>query len=139
MAETVEGNGKCLCGNIHVKVVEMKTQVGTCHCKMCRRWGGGPLMTVDCGTDVTFEGEENISVYDSSEWAERGFCKICGSHLFYKLKQSGLFVMPVGLFDGEERFVFDHQIFIDKKPAFYSFANVTNNMTEAEVFAKYST
>jgi len=105
---------------------------------MCRKWGGGPLMAVDCGTEVSFEGEENISVYNSSGWAERAFCNKCGSHLFYKLKENGQLIMPVGLFDNEEKFNFDHQVFIDKKPSFYSFANVTNNMTEAEVFAKYS-
>ena len=24
----------------------------------------------------------------SSAWAERGFCKNCGSHLFYRLKEN---------------------------------------------------
>ena len=95
-------------------------------------------MTVDCGTDVLFEGEENISVFDSSEWAERGFCKKCGSHLFYRLKQSKQHIIPVGLFDEQERFVFDHQVFIDKKPSFYAFANETSEMTGAEVFALYA-
>lgn len=138
MSETIEGKGSCLCGVIQVTAKTMNTQVGTCHCRMCRKWGGGPLMTVDCGTEVLFEGEEHISIYDSSGWAERAFCGQCGSHLFYKLKETGQYMMPVGLFDNEEKFNFDHQVFIDKKPSYYSFANVTNNMTEAEVFAKYS-
>ncbi len=138
MSKIVEGKGKCLCGSVKIKAATMNLEVGTCHCKMCRRWGGGPFMGVDCGAEVGFDGEEHVSIYDSSEWAERGFCKKCGSHLFYRLKQNGQHIVPVGLFDDEDRFDFDHQIFIDKKPAFYSFANVTNNMTEAEVFAKYS-
>ncbi len=138
MPKTAEGNGTCLCSAVKFKAKTMNTQVGTCHCSMCRKWGGGPLMATDCGTGVVFDGEENISVYDSSEWAERAFCKKCGTHLFYRLKESGQLMMPVGLFDNEDVFEFEHQIFIDKKPAFYSFANVTHNMTEAEVFAKYS-
>ena len=95
-------------------------------------------MTVDCGTDVSFEGEEQITLYESSEWARRGFCSRCGSHLFYLLKEDGRYFVPVGLFDSEEQFRFAHQIFIDKKPSFYSFANVTDNSTEEEVFAKYA-
>lgn len=138
MAEIIEGKGTCLCGSVKILAKTMRTQVGTCHCNMCRKWGGGPLMAVDCGREVIFEGKENISVYDSSEWAERAFCNKCGSHLYYRLKESEQFIMPVGLFDNEETFTFDHQIFIDKKPSFYRFANVTKNMTEAEVFAKYS-
>ena len=133
-----EDKGKCLCGEVEIVVSNINTQVGSCHCRMCRRWGGGPLMTVDCGTDVSFTGEQHLTVYDSSEWARRGFCSKCGSHLFYLLKEDGRYFVPVGLFDSEEQFQFDHQIFIDKKPSFYSFANVTKDMTEEEVFAQYT-
>ena len=133
-----EDKGKCLCGEVEIVVSNINTQVGSCHCRMCRRWGGGPLMTVDCGTDVSFTGEKHVTVYDSSEWARRGFCSKCGSHLFYLLKEDGRYFVPVGLFDSEEQFQFDHQIFIDKKPSFYSFANVTKDMTEEEVFAQYT-
>ena len=94
-------------------------------------------MEVDCGTDVSFKGEENITVYNSSDWAERGFCKKCGSHLFYRLKESKQHMVPVGLFDEQEEFVFESQVFIDKKPAYYSFSNKTNDMTEAEIFEMY--
>ena len=45
--------------------------------------------------------------------------------------------MQIALFDNAENIVFDHQVFIDKKPAYYSFANETHDMTEAEIFAKY--
>ena len=96
-------------------------------------------MAVECGTDVDFEGDENISVYESSEWAERAFCKKCGSHLFYSLKESKQLFLSAGLFENDTNFNFTHQVFIDKKPPYYSFANETINMTEAELFAKYST
>lgn len=138
MSKTIEGQGACLCGGVKIHAKSMNIRVGACHCSMCRKWGGGPLMTIDCGTDVSFEGEGNISVYDSSEWAERSFCNKCGSHLFYRLKESGQHFVAVGLFENEERFIFDHQVFIDKKPSFYSFANETKKITEAELFAKYS-
>ncbi|WP_372882759.1 hypothetical protein [Psychromonas sp.] len=46
--------------------------------------------------------------------------------------------MAAGLFNNQESFNFDLQVFIDKKPSFYSFANKTNTMTEAEVIEKYA-
>lgn len=95
-------------------------------------------MAVNCGTEVSFEGEGNISVFSSSEWAERGFCSKCGSNLFYRIKGSGQYIMSVGLFDDQEGFLFDNQVFIDEKPSYYGFSNETENMTGAEVFAKYS-
>ena len=94
-------------------------------------------MEIDCGKEVTFEGEGNISVYRSSSWAERGFCKECGSHLFYRLKDTGQHMVPVGLFDEQDNLVFETQVFIDRKPSFYSFSNKTNDMTEKEIFKMY--
>jgi len=137
MKETIEGTGQCLCGGIHFTVKDMNNNVDACHCGMCRKWGGGPLMSVRCGKGVIFEGEENISVYNSSEWAERGFCKRCGSHLFYRLKESNEHEIPVGLFKDQEHFNFDLQVFVDMKPSFYSFANKTKEMTEAEVIEEF--
>ena len=137
MPETLAKEGSCLCGAVRVHVAERAGQVGACHCGMCRKWGGGPLLAVDCGTDVSFEGEENIGVYDSSDWAERGFCTKCGTHLFYRLKETRQHMLPAGLLDDSDDLVFDHQVFIDRKPPYYRFANETRDMTEAEVFAMY--
>ncbi|WP_432473542.1 GFA family protein [Amphritea sp. HPY] len=127
----------CLCGAVSVVVNSTVRSVGACHCSMCRKWGGGPLLAIDCGTDVVLTPIDGVTVYDSSEWAERGFCANCGTHLFYRLKQSQQYIMPVGLFN-IEGLVFDHQVFIDEKPEYYRFANETKNMTGAEVFAAFS-
>ena len=133
-----KGKGRCLCGAVKFTAESANNSVAACHCGMCRRWGGGPLMAVSCGTEVAFEGEENITVYNSSDWAERGFCKKCGSHLFYRLKGNNEHQMPAGLFDNQGSFNFDLQVFIDIRPSFYSFANQTNEMTEADVIEKYA-
>jgi len=133
-----QGKGQCLCGGVKFTVKSMSNDVDACHCGMCRRWGGGPLMVVSCGEGVVFEGEENITVYNSSDWAERGFCKKCGSHLFYRLKEIRGHQIPAGLFENQESFNFNLQVFIDKKPAFYTFANKTTEMTETEVIEKYA-
>ena len=133
-----EGKGSCLCGAVSLTVKNISSEVGVCHCDMCRKWAGGPLLAVDCGTEVSFEGQENISVYNSSEWAERAFCNKCGSHLYYRLKELNQHIMPVGLFDTEIPFVLDHQIFIESKPSYYHFGNKTKEMTGEEVFAQYA-
>ena len=133
---TTSLKGGCLCGAVEVEAISGNTNAGACHCNICRRWGGGPLMAVDCGLDVSFSNEDSITRYASSDWAERGFCSACGTHLFYHLKGKGQYIMPAGLFaDAESSLTFDHQIFIEEKPGYYAFANDTHNMTGAEVFA----
>lgn len=136
MADAPELTGRCLCGAVRMTARHVQDRVGACHCGMCQKWGGGPLLTIEC--DVRFDGGDDIAVYDSSEWAERGFCRKCGSHLFYHLKASARFEVPVGLLERADGLVFDEQIFIEEKPAFYSFAEDTKTLTGAEAFARYA-
>ena len=137
MTNTTDLEGQCLCGSIRITASSESNSVGACHCKSCRRWGGGPFLEIDCGQAVTIDGEEHLSVFDSSDWAERGFCRNCGSHLFYRLKESGQHMVPIGLFDDRDDLSFTHQVFIDEKPLYYHFGNETREMTGAEVFAMY--
>ncbi len=132
----MQGKGKCLCGEVKITAHQVSKKLGACHCGMCRKWSGGPLFAVDCGTEVSFEGQEFIETYQSSAWAQRGFCKKCGTHLFYQLKEKSQYIVAAGLFDDVASFDFDHQVFIDEKPEYYSFANQTKDMTGAELFAK---
>ncbi|WP_163576296.1 GFA family protein [Halomonas faecis] len=138
MDANFEHRGRCLCGAVRVTAGTKGNNMGVCHCTMCRRWGGGPLFAVECEDAVAFDGEEHIAVFSSSEWAERGFCRTCGTHLFYRLKEGGHYAMPVGLFDDDDAWRLTEQIFIDQKPAFYAFSQTTKNLTGEEVFALYS-
>ena len=129
--------GSCLCGVVNISTTGINQHVAACHCNMCRKWGGSALLGVECNNDINFSGEDNIAVYESSEWAERGFCKKCGSHLFYRLKENNHYYIPVGIFDNPEKLVFDLQVFIEEKPEYYAFANETKNMTGEELFAMF--
>jgi len=133
-----ERRGHCLCGAVKIKATDVGKDVGACHCKMCRRWGGGPFMEIECGKNVVFKGEENIAVYNSSDWAERGFCRQCGTHLFYRFKKTGHHGIPIGVFGDDPALSFEHQVFIDEKPSFYAFSNKTKDMTGPELIAKYT-
>lgn len=128
--------GSCLCGAVTVTAAD-HTSINVCHCGMCQRWGGGPLLAVHCGSHVQLSGSEHITVFKSSDWAERGFCSKCGTHLYYRLVTANEYMLPAGLFKGVP-FKLDEQIFIDHKPAYYELANQTPKLTEAEVFAKYA-
>lgn len=138
MESKVEHRGSCLCGLVRITAKTNSDSIGVCHCTTCRRWGGGPLFAAECERDVRFEGTEYISIFNSSDWAERGFCSKCGTHLFYRLKQEGHYALPIGLVEDSEHWLLAEQIFIDEKPSFYSFVEKTKNLTGAEVFAQYS-
>ncbi len=116
----MDGSGQCLCGAVTFSANDVETHVHACHCSMCRRWNGGPALAASVGS-VSFTGEENVGRYESSEWAERGFCKQCGSNLFYFLKPGERYIMWAGAFN-EQPFSMDGEIFFEEKPAWYNFA-----------------
>ena len=136
---TTKRQGHCLCGKVTITARSASNDVGACHCKMCRRWAGGPFMEIDCGADVSIDGEDYVAVYSSSDWAERGFCRNCGTHLFYRLKENRQHMVPVGLFEDSADLAFKGQVFIDEKPDYYEFANKTKNLTGEELFKMFGT
>ncbi len=138
MAITV-ASGSCLCGAVRVTAESFDTRVAACHCNMCRKWGGGPILSSNCGTEVRFEGEENITIYASSPWADRGFCKRCGTPLFYRVRESDHYFIPVDIFDDVSRALsLEIQTFIDRKPSYYSFSNRTQDLTGTEIFEMFA-
>jgi hypothetical protein len=134
-AERIEG--KCLCGAVTVRAVPKRRTVEACHCTMCRRWSGVAYLGVQCATDVTFDGEENIVRYRSSDWAERGFCGRCGSNLFFHFLPNGNYGLLAGLFPDDALEPLAEEIFIDEKPDYYAFAGDAEKLTGPEVMAKF--
>lgn len=94
------------------------------------------MFAVHCGSDVRFSGAEPRT-FRSSDWAERGFCATCGTHLFYRLRQGNEYVLTAGLFQNRE-FRLSNEIFIDEKPAYYELGNETKKLTGQEVFEQFA-
>ena len=130
--------GGCLCGAVRFTASPKGHEVGVCHCGMCRRWSAGPFLAMECVGSVRIDDTASLGIYRSSEWAERGFCRQCGTPLFYRLVGKDFCVVSAEAFDDKADFRLTSQIFIDEKPAYYDFANRTHNMTGAEVFAAFS-
>ncbi len=131
-----ERTGRCLCGAVTFTATTPDS-FNVCHCDMCRRWTGGPLMAVNCGSAVRLDGE--LLIHASSEWAERANCARCGSALFYRLKPTDEHFVALGAFDEQTGWQMAKEIFIDRRPCHYAFANLTTKMTEAEVIAASET
>lgn len=141
--QLTEVTGGCLCGKVRYSAT-VKGGAGACHCSMCRRWSSGPYMSAHTQDRVDFEGSENIANYASSEWAERGFCKNCGSNLYYHLlpraeAPEGEYILAAGTVDDQSGFKFEHEVYIDGAPGWYCFDNPSQRkrMTEAELLAMF--
>ncbi|GAC18181.1 GFA family protein [Paraglaciecola arctica] len=128
----------CLCGAVKILVEHVDPKFSVCHCQSCRTWGGAPFFAVKCGTNVKIEGHDKVKMFESSSWASRGFCSECGTHLFYKFKETGEYNMPVGLFPNLPGLQMDMQYFSDMRPSYYCFSNETKEMTTDEIMAYFA-
>ncbi|SMQ69757.1 Uncharacterized conserved protein [Altererythrobacter xiamenensis] len=129
-------NGRCLCGAVTVTATPAKPHLEACHCEMCRRWCGSAYLAVQSDASPQFTGEEHIKRYQSSDWAERGFCSKCGSNLFYRFLPTGSYSFLAGLFDEVGDRTLAEEIFVDEQPPYYTFAQQTERKTGAEVIAE---
>ena len=133
LAEPV--TGRCLCSAVTITVEAMQAEVDICHCAMCQRWGGAFYAGVR-GEAVTVTGEDAITVYRSSQWAERAFCGTCGSNLWYRFLPTGSRSFLAGLFDLSPGFGIERQIFVDEKPDWYDIAQESPMLTGEETVAE---
>jgi hypothetical protein len=78
-------DGGCLCGSVRFRVTAAPMDSGYCHCRMCQKNSGAPVVAW-----VTFPAEAfswvagDPGVYASSVDANRHFCARCGSFLVFK-------------------------------------------------------
>jgi hypothetical protein len=77
--------GKCLCGAVVYEIEADKAEADACHCDECRRWSGHYWASVNAplSTLVFHQGEDRIGWRQSSAMVRRGFCRDCGSALFW--------------------------------------------------------
>ena len=137
-------SGSCVCGAVTFTVTTPVTETGACHCGMCRKWSGGVFLGIQVPKGgLQIEGEDNLSVYTSSPWAERVFCKTCGSSLFYRVTapgpMNGEMHVGMGTFDDPSGIALTGEIYIDRKPDGYAFAGEGRHlMTQAEGEAMFA-
>ena len=99
---------------------------------MCRRWSGA-IYTAQTGEAVRVEGEENATLFRSSDWAERAFCATCGSHLWFRFLPTGNRSFSAGLFDEAARHRIDKEIFVDERADWCRIEGDHKRQTGAEV------
>ncbi|MEX6210808.1 GFA family protein [Providencia huaxiensis] len=89
--------------------------------------------SIDGGSNLTIEGKEAITVFASSSWGERAFCKHCGTHLFYHLISPSTYYVSAALFEESKNAQMSMQIYIESKPKYYNFVEKTPMLTEQDI------
>lgn len=115
-----EHSGQCLCGAVHFRTSGRLRDVIACHCTQCRRQSGHFYAATNVQDDgLVVEGGENVTWYRASDTASRGFCRTCGSALFWKGDGSDYTSIMAGTFDQPTGLKIGVHIFCADKGDYY--------------------
>ncbi|MET3647189.1 GFA family protein [Phyllobacterium ifriqiyense] len=116
--------GSCLCGKVHFETRGPLRGIVYCHCSQCRKQSGHHYAATNVQDDcINISGKENISWYAASEFARRGFCKHCGSVLFWKHNELDYISVMAGAFDSPTSLEGEVHIFVADKGDYYEIAD----------------
>ncbi|MDX3925380.1 MAG: GFA family protein [Shinella sp.] len=112
--------GHCLCGAVRFRTHGRLREVVACHCTQCRRQSGHFYAATNVKDDgLELEGAENVTWYRASDMANRGFCRICGSVLFWKGDGADNTSIMAGAFDTPTGLKIGCHIYCEDKGDYY--------------------
>ena len=116
--------GSCLCGAVSFLVDGELTPPDACHCSQCRKASGHYWASTDVPrAAVTISGEDHLAWYRSSGKVKRGFCKNCGSPLFWDAAGRKNLSISMGAFEQPTKVHLEKHIFVPDKGDYYDIAD----------------
>jgi hypothetical protein len=126
MTSADTATGRCLCGGVQYSVSGPLRGVIACHCSQCRRSSGHYVAATAAPSDrLTLTSAATLGWYASSAHAERGFCRRCGSSLFWRPTgndRSWTSIMA-GTLDPPTHLTIERHIFVADKSDYYTIAD----------------
>lgn len=102
---TEDYTGGCQCGAVRYRFSTKPGGAHICHCRMCQKAFGGfyaPLVGGPLDSFAVTRGE--IAIFRSSDQAERGFCRQCGTPLTFGYTDGDHVSVSIGSLDDPEAF-----------------------------------
>ncbi len=87
--QVMQLTGSCLCEGVKYKIDGPVRNVVNCFCEQCRKTSGHHVAATKVNKDhLAFENDETLDWYECLPSVYRGFCKTCGSSLFWENKNA---------------------------------------------------
>jgi hypothetical protein len=107
--------GKCMCGAVAFEFRADREDVTECHCGQCRSWSGHRWASLNAPF-------ESLKI-KKGDYARRGFCKTCGSSLFWHAEKLDDYKHRIAIAAGTIQpgapMALSEHIFVADKGAYY--------------------
>lgn len=122
--------GGCLCGAVRYEIKGPLRDVVNCHCSFCQKQHGGfGPHTKARKVNITLSKSDGLGWYQTSDVARRGFCRECGSGLFWEPFDLDATGIIAGTLDGPTGLKTMGHIYVSEKPDFYE---ITDDLPQFE-------
>lgn len=116
--------GGCLCGAVTYEIRGELRPIVACHCHQCRKTSGHYVAATQAlQRDVAITGEA-LKWFRSSQTAERAFCAICGSNLFWRRLDNDYISIWAGTIDGPTGLRIESQLYPESAGDYYDILDV---------------
>ena len=119
--------GKCLCGELEIKIKGEISDIIHCHCSLCRKNSGTAFATNGFINSSEFEivsGRKNLSKFSFKPGRNRHFCTSCGSPVYSSNEQDPTrYRIRLGIIDSD----------ITERPISHNFVSSKANWEELDV------
>lgn len=117
-------SGSCLCGAVTFEVEGPLRDVTFCHCGQCRKVTGHHMAATSAPLSaIRMQREDGLAWYRSSDHARRGFCKTCGSTLFWSPDDEARYAIAAGSLDLPTGLRAAKHIYVADKGDYYDFGD----------------
>lgn len=100
-----EASGGCQCGAVRFHVTAVLDTSHICHCRMCQKAAGNFFIAlIGVPRDAMTWTRGAPATFNSSDKVARGFCRDCGTPLFYDYPDSRHVSLTTGSFDDPAAF-----------------------------------
>jgi hypothetical protein len=126
--------GGCQCGAVRYALHEWPRHPHICHCRMCQKALGAPFGAFAGVPGDKFElTRGTLAVFMSSDQAERGFCRDCGTPLTFRYVGRVRVAFTLGSLDHPEKVKPEQQIGIESRlPWFADLCGLPGEKTTEE-------
>lgn len=103
--------GGCQCGRIRFRAASLKDNPHVCHCRRCQKATGNFFAALVGVPYTDFQWTRGTPAeFHSSEKARRGFCRDCGTPLYYRHEDNRHISMSIGAFDDPSSIPLNYQL-----------------------------
>lgn len=95
--------GGCLCGAVRFECSDRPCDVHFCHCRLCQKAFGNVFAVFGSLPRAALRFTRGTpQLYRSTQYAERGFCRNCGTPLTFAYLKSDWIAVAIGSLDHPE-------------------------------------